>query len=103
MDTQKPRPFTRLSELAAVESKLKQYPERGFYRSANTTGKLVNLSLPSYALLNTLDIRRNADLIFISSPLLAAKQRQAQEKLKIVNSFKTVEESMILLDFDSGV
>lgn len=89
------------SELAAVESKLKQYPERGFYRSANATGKLVNLSLPSYALLNTLDIRRNADLIFISSPLLAAKQRQAQEKLKIVNSFKTVEESMILLDFES--
>lgn len=89
------------SELAAVENKQKQFPERGFYHGNNIAGKLVNLNLPSYSLLNTLDIRRNADLIFISSPLLAAKQRQAQEKLKIVSSFKTIEESMVLLDFES--
>ena len=89
------------SDLAAVESKIKFYAERGFYHGTNMIGKLANLNLPSYTLLHTLGIRGNADLIFNPSPILAAKKRQAQEKLKIVNSFRAIEESMILLDFDS--
>lgn len=90
------------SDLSPVESRSKQYPIRGFYHGSSA-GKLANLNLPSYPLLRSLDLRRNADMIFTQNPILDAKKRQAEDKFRLASSFKTVEESMVLLDFESLV
>ena len=87
------------SDIAAVENHLEQNPEPGKFIGTREQGHLYNINLPSFRLLKTLELSPETKQIFGASKMLTTKRTQSQNKLKVITSFKKIEDEMKELNF----
>lgn len=87
------------SDIAAVENHLEQNPEPGKFIGTREQGHLYNINLSSFRLLKTLELSPETKQIFGPSKMLTTKRTQSLNKLKVITSFKKIEEEMKELNF----